>query len=247
MVPAAGAALSLWIWHRFGLACAFFAALIFVAFIPGYWTSSKSAHHVLIAVVCAAGLIALAFLDDRDRIPEALLWFGLYLAINLKIGALDTTAHWWLNTSGDTAFSKPFYWTTWALTWLIPPVILARGLRQKARFVMTAGWIAAIVTLVTNKPYLGLQRNTWDPMLLGALLTGAALFIRRWLAQGTGGIRHGFTARRLSGKDKSWMSAGTTALGLASPHTVTPGPEHQGNPVRFGGGDSAGGGASSEF
>jgi hypothetical protein len=54
------------------------------------------------------------------------------------------------------------------------------------------GAITAILTLVTNKPYLGWQRHTWDPMLLGALLIGVPLLIRRWLAKGPGGIRHDF-------------------------------------------------------
>ena len=31
---------------------------------------------------------------------------------------------------------------------------------------------SAILTLITNKPYLGWQGHTWDPMLLGALLIG---------------------------------------------------------------------------
>ena len=40
LVPAAGAISSLWIWRRFGLSYAFLAAMIFVIFMPGYWTSS---------------------------------------------------------------------------------------------------------------------------------------------------------------------------------------------------------------
>jgi hypothetical protein len=62
-------------------------------------------------------------------------------------------------------------------------------------------------------------------MLLGALLIGAALFIRRWLADRPGGIRHGFTAKRLSGKDKQWMNAGSAALGLVSAHSITLNPQ----------------------
>ena len=50
-------------------------------------------------------------------------------------------------------------------------------------------------------------------MLLGILLTGVALFIRRWLARGPGGVRRGFTAARLSGKDKQWMNVGSAVLG----------------------------------
>src|SRR5208282_2193018 len=106
---------------------------------------------------------------------------------------------------------------------------------------------AAVLTMVTNKPYLGWQRHTWDPMLLGALLIGAALFIRRWLAKGPGGIRSGFTAQRLSGKDKQWMSAGATALGMLSPNIATSNPQTSSSDVHFGGGDSGGGGASSDF
>jgi uncharacterized membrane protein YgcG len=153
--------------------------------------------------------------------------------------------------SGDlattTEFSRPFYWATWVLTFCIPPVVLARGLRRKDRFVIAVGGAVAILTLVTNKPYLGWSRHTWDPMLLGALLMVTGLLIRRWLARGPGGIRHGFTDRRLSGKDKSWMNMGAAAFGLQAPHSIKPGSQSGGPDVRFGGGDSGGGGATSDF
>ena len=133
------------------------------------------------------------------------------------------------------------------LIWCLPPVVLARGVRQKDRFVIAVGAIVAILTFVSNKPYLGWPRHTWDPMLLGILLTGVALFIRRWLARGPGGIRHGFTAARLSGKDKQWMNAGSAALGLVSPQSITPSPQTNSPDVRFGGGASGGGGAGGDF
>jgi uncharacterized membrane protein YgcG len=113
--------------------------------------------------------------------------------------------------------------------------------------VIAVGAIAAVLTLATYTPYLGWQRHTWDPMLLGALLIGVALLIRRWLAAGPGGIRHGFTAQRLSGKDKYWMNIGSVAFGLASSHASTPDPQTTSPEVRFGGGDSGGGGATSDF
>ncbi len=133
------------------------------------------------------------------------------------------------------------------LIWCLPPVVLARGIRQKDRFVIAVGAIVAILTLVTNKPYLGWPRHTWDPMLLGILLTGVALFIRRWLARGPGGIRHGFTAARLSGKDKQWMNAGSAVLGLVSPQSITPSPQPGDPDFHFGGGASGGGGAWGDF
>jgi hypothetical protein len=129
----------------------------------------------------------------------------------------------------------------------LPPIVLTRGLRGKDRFVIAVGAVIAILTLVTNKPYLGWPRHTWDPMLLGILLSGVTLFLRRWLSRGPDGIRHGFTARRLSGKDKQLMSVASTAFGLASPHSTGPSPETASPDAHFGGGDSGGAGASSDF
>lgn len=252
LVSAVGAVLSLWIWHRFGLLYAFLAAMVFAAFVPGYWASSHSAQHAIVAGFYAIGLIGVAAVRPRHRFDhlndgysfvEALLWLGVYVAINLQLSSLRQIGLWFGGTRADTEFSRPFYWTTWVLIWCLPPVILARGLRRKDRPVIAAGAIAAILTLISNKPYLGWPRHTWDPMLLGALLIAVALFLRRWLARGEGGIRHGFTAERLSGKDKKWMSAGTSALGLFSP----PAPHASSPEVRFEGGKSGGGGASGDF
>jgi len=256
LVPAAGVTASLWIWHRFGLPYAFLAAMIFVIWLSGHWTSSHSAQHVIVAAFYAAGLITVAavrsphrftYLNQGYSIVEALLWLGIYLAINLHLSSVDLLRQWWVGPLTTTEFPRTFYWATWVLIWCFPPAILARGVRRKDRFVIAVGAIAAILTLVTNKPYLGWQRHTWDPMLLGASLIGVALFIRRWLAKGPGEIRRGFTAQRFSGKDKRWMNAGATAIGLVSPNIITPSPQTGSPEVHFGGGDSGGGGASSDF
>ena len=247
LVPATGTIASLWIWRRFGLSYAFLAAMIFVVFLPNHWTSSHSTQHVIVALLYAVGLAGFALTRTRDSLAEALLWFGIYLAINLQLSSLNLLPQWWNGRATASEFSRPFYWTTWVLIWCLPPAILARGVRRKDRFVIAAGAIAAILTLVTNKPYLGWQRHTWDPMLLGALLIGVALWLRRWFAEGQGGVRYGFTAQRLSGKDKQRMNAVAGVFGLASPQSITPAPQAGSHEVRFGGGDSAGGGASSDF
>lgn len=257
LVPAAGSVFSLWIWHRFGLWYAFLAAMIFAIFLPGYWTSSHSGQHLIVAGFYAAGLIGVAavrrhhrfdYLDDDYSLVEALLWLGIYLAINLKLSPMSLPAQWWAGgTRAAAEFARPFYWTTWVLIWCLPPVALTRGLRQKDRFVIAVGAMIAILTFVSNKPYLGWPRHTWDPMFLGILLGGVALFIRRWLARGSDGIRRGFTAARLSGKDRHWMDASSAALGLVSPHSITPSPQTSSPDFRFGGGESGGGGASGKF
>ena len=207
LVPTVGAIVSLWIWHRLGLRYAFPAVMIFVAWLATYWTSSHPGQHMLVAGFYVAGLISVAavrpgyrftYLNDRYSVAEALLWLGIYLAINLQLSSPDLLALLWSAPRTATEFSRPFYWGTWVLTWYLPPIVLVRGVRLKDRFVIGAGGIVAILTLVTNKPYIGWPRHTWDPMLMGVLLIGVALFIRRWLAKGPGEIRHGFTAQRLS-------------------------------------------------
>jgi hypothetical protein len=143
--------------------------------------------------------------------------------MNLQLSWLNMREQWLgIHTTTVSQFARPFYWTTWFLIWCLPPLVLARGIRQKDRFVIAVGAIVAVLTLVSNKPYLGWPRHTWDPMLLGVLLTGVAFFIRRWLARGANGIRYGFTAARLSGKDKQWMNAGSVVLGLVTPQSITP-------------------------
>ncbi len=107
LVPAAGAVFSLWIWRRFGLSYAFPAAMNFVIFLPGYWTSSHSAQHVIVAVFYATGLVAVAasrsrhrleYLDENYSLAEAFLWLGIYLAINLQLSSLSLLAQWWGGT-----------------------------------------------------------------------------------------------------------------------------------------------------
>lgn len=255
LVPAAGVVFSLWIWRRFGLWYSFLAAMILAIFLPGYWTSSLSAQHAIVAVFYATGLIAVAavrsrhrfdYLDKAYSLVEALLWLGIYLAINLQLSSLELYAPWWRGTrAAAELFAKPFYWTTWVLIWCLPPIVLARGIRQKDRFVIAVGAIVAVLTFVSNKPYLGWPRHTWDPMLLGILLTGVAVLLRRWLAHGPGGIRHSFTAARLSGKDKDWINVGATVTGLLSPQPPAPQPSTP--DFHFGGGQTGGGGAGGDF
>lgn len=254
MVPAAGAVLSFWIWRRFAFSYAFVAAMIFVLFLPGYWTQSRSAKHLIITVFYATALVGVAsvrsrhhfdYLDEAYSLVEAFLWLGIYLTINLQLSSLNLSPHWWGGTRAASEFPKPFYWGTWVLIWCLPPIVLARGIRQKDRFVIAVGAIVAVLSLISNKPYLGWSRHTWDLMLLGLLLICVAAFLRGWLARGPGGIRYGFTSARPSGKDKHWINVGSTVAGLLSPQTPAPRPSSP--DFRFGGGQSGGGGASGDF
>ena len=121
LVAAAGAIFSLWIWRRFGPPDAFAAAMIFVLFLPGCWTSSQSAKHLIVAVFYAAGLIVVAaarsrhrfdYVDDGYSLVEAFLWLGICLALNLQLSSLDLLREWWGGAHAGAEFSRPFYWTT---------------------------------------------------------------------------------------------------------------------------------------
>jgi hypothetical protein len=101
-----------------------------------------------------------------------------------------------------------------------------------------------LTTLVTNKPYLGLSRQAWDPVLFGLLLITTAVIVKRWLANAPNGHRHGFTYARLLASDRRVLdivAAGSTALQpKIPPHHTVDGPQ-------LGGGRSGGGGASGNF
>jgi hypothetical protein len=256
LVSGAGAGFSLWLWYRSGLWYAFPAAMIFTVFLPAYWTPSQSVQRCCICVLYAAGLVCIAAIRSRHRfdyleqgysLAEAFLWLGIYLVLNLKI--TDTSVPFlWSSTHSTSEVTAPFYWTTWVLLWCLPPLILTRGVRQKDRFVIAVGLITTVLTLVTNKPYLGWQRHTWDPMLLGIVLVAVAVLLRRWLARGPDGVRHGFTAASMSGKHKRAFGVASSAFGVLTPHAITPAPQPQSPKFESGfGGGSDGGGASGDF
>ncbi|MFY9647501.1 MAG: hypothetical protein WAK29_20140 [Terriglobales bacterium] len=256
LVPAAGAAFSLWIWRRFGFWYAFVAAMTFVIFLPGNWTSSHTAQRLIVAAIYATGLAVVAmalrsrhrfdYLDEAYSLAEAFLWLGVYLVLNLQLSSFNVSERWWGGNRAASEYTSWFYWGTWVLIWCLPAIVLGRGIRRKGRFVLAVGAIITVLTFVSNKPYLGWPRHTWDPMILGIVLTGVAVWLRRWLVRGPGGIRHGFTAARLTGKDKLWLNVGSTVLGPL-PHSITPAPQTGSQDFHFGGGQTGGGGAGGDF
>jgi len=251
--PAAGAIASYLLYARFGFQYLFLAAMAFAAAIPQFWTASHSGQHLIVAAFYLAGLAIvvriqpshrLDYLDAEYSVIETLLWLGLYLSLNLQLSSASLIAPWRPDLANSAEFSRPFYWTTFVMIWLVPAIILWRSLAIRDRTITSLGLVVAILTLATNKPYLGLPHHAWDPILLGLLLIGVAIAVRRWLANGPAGIRQGFTAQRLSGRDKQWIDSLSPTLAIVLPNpTLAPlSSEHE-----FGGGTSGGGGASSDF
>ncbi len=104
--------------------------------------------------------------------------------------------------------------------------------------------IAGLLTLATNKDYLGFKHYAWDPAIFGAVLIIAAIVIMRWLANGGREARNGFTAQNLLKPENHGINL--AAIGAA----VLPGAIHANLPPAspdkpFDGGQSGGGGAAS--
>jgi hypothetical protein len=105
----------------------------------------------------------------------------------------------------------------------------------------------ALVTLLTNKMYLGWPRNTWDPILLGVFLMAIAIAIRRWLSQGPGGERGGFTSARLLTKDSAVLTLLSAASGAVQPNAPSSRPDPGPAAPGFDGGRSGGGGGGAAY
>jgi uncharacterized membrane protein YgcG len=162
----------------------------------------------------------------------------MYAALNLHLSFVLFTR----------PLASPFYWFTYAMIWALPAAGLWSSIRDRDRPLLDASLVMALATLLTNKPYLGAARKPWDPILLGLLLIGVAILLRRWLAGGQDGTRHGFTAARLLRSDSDTRAAVgivSAALHQTSTHRHTD--PSSPDPFKGGGGRSGGGGAGGSF
>jgi hypothetical protein len=243
LLTAAGVSFALF--RRFGFVYGAVLAMILAvaaAFIPG---DSDLAHRI-----AAGGLLALFFVlarsarerhgvdfpGDNYAIIEAAAWIGLYLVINLQISS-------WLSSPEERT---PFYWVTYVGTWLMPAAGLWIAIRDRHRLLLNVNIVMAIITLMTNKAYLGTPRQPYDPVAFGVLLVVVAVAVRRWLASGADGSRAGYIAERLVESEKERLGVvGTFSVvhqgSVAEPATA---PEP---PALGGGGSSGGAGASGKF
>jgi hypothetical protein len=247
-LPAIAAALigaggGLGLYRRFGFVYAALGAIVCIAAVPFQLDLSRAVQRVLAAVAMALVLMIVRSkrLHYRADYPgdeygwlQAAAFGGVYLAVNLQLP--------W----GSDGARGLFYWSTYAVIWVLPLVGLAFAVREKDRELLDVGLALALVTLVTNKPYLGWPRHTWDPIVLGLVLMAIAIAVRRWLASGPVGERHGFTSRRLLEKDRAVLSLVGTASSVIAPPEAGPSrtdPAESG----FHGGRSGGGGGSGNF
>ena len=196
---AAAAAAAFAVYRRFGYQYAAVGAMACAALIPLPMAVADSVKRLLAAAVLAACFAAARALRRRhgDEFPgdeganlQAAAFIGVYFAMNLHASSVVFS---WTRPGQE----RWFWWASYVATWGLPVIGLWAGIRERERRMIDAALIAAIATLLTNKLYLDWPLQTWDPMLLGALLVAVAVTVRRWLGSGDGGERHGFTPVRL--------------------------------------------------
>jgi hypothetical protein len=235
---------------RFGFQYAAVAAVVFVAAFPlPFERFGNSTRHLLVALLFGLALTAASAImrssrsdvrkEDASLVAAAAL-VGMYLAVNVH-----ATSD--LFYSYGSTVAPWFKWSTYVLTWVIPAVALWRAIVNRDRKLIIAGLAIALVTLITNKPYLGRPHQPWDPMLFGILLIGVAVGLRRWLAAGPNGERNGFTSARILIGDNDRVEMASLASAAVHLGTDRHAPAPPQEPSQFRGGRSGGGGAGSDF
>jgi hypothetical protein len=171
---------------------------------------------------------------DAYGVIEGVAWAAMYLVANLKISE-------WLSTPDEVPL---FYWGTYVVIWMLPVAGLWIAIRDRHRVMLDVNIVLVIVTLMTNKPYLGGESKPWDPILFGVMLITVAVGLRRWLASGPDGSRHGFIAERILASEHEKLALAGSATVLAP---GAPAAQPHESPSAGGGGRSGGAGASGKF
>jgi hypothetical protein len=240
----AGAVAAFVAYRRFGYLYAGLAAVACAGVAPFTSGESAVAHRMTAAVilVTCAMVARMKYRRYGDDYPgdehgalEAAAVLGVYGVLNLHLS--------WFR---EGTVAPPFYWFTYAMIWVVPVLALTTALRDRHRLLLGASLVMVLATLATNKPYLGLVRHEWDPVLLGLLLIGSALIVRRWLASGEGGMRGGFTGLRILRSQQDHVALVGTLTGFRD----APASTYSAAPPRdpfAGGGRGGGGGAEGSF
>jgi hypothetical protein len=249
LAPLTVAALaSVAVYRRFGFVYAGVAAMVLAAMALSELRLEETTRRLVVALafaaMFAAARVACLRHDDDVRAGEyaslqAAAYVGTYLTVNVRLFDVFGAFAW-----GTVA--RWFYWGSYAAVWLIPAAGLYIAVRDRDRILLNVSGIAALVTFTTNKPYLGLSRESWDPILLGVLLVVVATTVRRWLARGPGGQRGGFTAEKILERDRDWLRTLATAS-VAWPQDGGAARPAESPPSQFEGGRSGGAGGGAQY
>lgn len=233
-------------YRHFGFQYAAVGALYALALLPmASSTLGVDIKRGFAGLICAGAYIQATRVrqwaeDDVRRsdaeVVRAAAAVGAYFAVNLFVlpEALGRDVDNW------------YRWSSWVVGWLLPLAIGRSAVVERDPLLLRVAMATGLATLLTNKAYLGWPRQPWDPVLLGVVLIGVALVLRRWLLAGVDGERNGFTARPLLDSDAAAVQLGSLISVAMQPTPAArpaPGPEDS----HFSGGRSGGAGAGGTF
>jgi hypothetical protein len=188
-----------------------------------------------LAVYFAGGFF-LGARSGRRAFLEGFCLLAVYAAVNIQLPSLaGLFGEWKLD---PPRVSGAFFWAAYALSFAVPAGLLFAGFRERRRVWLNAGLFCGVLTLCTNKSYLGWTRYAWDPVFLGALL----IVVGWWGARRFRGRKSGWTSEEVWAPENHGLELG--ALGAA---VLPPGPVRGGEGGSFGGVASGGGGAGRGF
>jgi len=248
------------VYYRYGFVYAAVGAMAAFAALPFQFSWHNDMQRLLSAVLLG---VVLQFIRSKRKsqsdepagsgldVIEAAAWLAIYLVVNLKLEAVFFGAP---DLRYYSPYSPPvsagytwFYMLSWALIWLLPVAALRLGLFRKDRLLIDAGILMGLLTLTSNKRYLGWTMYSWDPMVLGTVMIVTAILIRRWLQRGLNGERSGYTAVRMLQGDERKLAAVSIASAVLQPQPSASNTTESPSEFRGGGGMSGGGGAGGTF
>jgi hypothetical protein len=246
-----------WIHLRFGFLYALLISIVALGAIPFQFSLSETAERgLLFLFLCVIICISLIkdkseiydFQKEKNTIVQACLLTGIYLTVNLRLPELIT-----VHLDKSIMPLKPYagvapyiYWGSYILTFLIPIAGICWGFKSRKRFIINISLVAAFLTLSTNKDYLGLKHNAWDPAIMGIMLILISVFVTRWLSKGLNKRKYGLTAENILKRESHGINlvdigAALTPGFIASQQPAPPTDKF------FEGGKSGGGGASVNY
>jgi hypothetical protein len=251
-------ACSFWLYLRFGFLYAAVISAACACVVPFQLSLPPASERAILAMFLALILLTSIraesfetrdFRKARSAMLQACLLAGIYLAVNLRLPELGRS-HFGnpaLFHSPHAGFPPLFYWATYGLTYLVPALGLYHGMKSRKRIVINASLIAALLTLATNKDYLGFKHYAWDPAVLGVVMVVAAIVIMRWLANGTREARNGVTAQNLLKAENHGINLAELGAALLPGAIQANLPPESPPDKPFADGQSGGGGASSGY
>ncbi len=246
-----------WLYIRFGFLYAAVLSVVFACVVPFQLSLPPVSERAILAMLLVLILLTSIraesfepsdFKKERSATLQACLLAGIYLAVNLRLPELGKAfwGHSGMSYRPFAGFPPLFYWMTYGLTFLIPGLGLYHGLKRRKRIVINVSLIAALLTLATNKDYLGFKHYAWDPAILGAMMIVAAIAIMRWLANGGQEARSGYTAQNLLKPENHGINLADLGAALL-PGAIQANLPPSAPEKPFAGGQSGGGGASEGY